>query len=303
MTEDACIIETRALQKWYGGIHAVHDLHLQVRTGDVYGVLGPNGSGKSTLLRLLLGLVRPDAGTIRLFGLPLATHHNRILRRVGALIDRPDFYEYLSAYRNLALLSRLSGLRLQRQQIMASLERVGLAARAHTKVKTFSQGMRQRLGIAQALLHDPELLILDEPTNGLDPQGVADVRALLLHLNQEQGKTVLLSSHLLQEIEWMATRVLVLRQGHTIVEGTVHDLLGRTNARVRLVVDEPQVARRILEDITEEVQVLEANNGHFLLSMALDQVPVLNCHLVKAGVMVRALVPMRSLEAYFLSIT
>jgi ABC-2 type transport system ATP-binding protein len=303
MTEDACIIETRALQKWYGGIHAVHDLHLQVRTGDVYGVLGPNGSGKSTLLRLLLGLVRPDAGTIRLFGLPLATHHNRILRRVGALIDRPDFYEYLSAYRNLALLSRLSGLRLQRQQIMASLERVGLAARAHTKVKTFSQGMRQRLGIAQALLHDPELLILDEPTNGLDPQGVADVRALLLHLNQEQGKTVLLSSHLLQEIEWMATRVLVLRQGHTIVEGTVHDLLGRANARVRLVVDEPQVARRILEDITEEVQVLEANNGHFLLSMALDQVPVLNCHLVKAGVMVRALVPMRSLEAYFLSIT
>jgi ABC-2 type transport system ATP-binding protein len=303
MTEDACIIETWALQKWYGGIRAVHDLHLQVKAGDVYGVLGPNGSGKSTLLRLLLGLVRPDAGTIRLFGLPLATHHNRILCRVGALIDKPDFYEYLSAYRNLVLLSRLSGLRLERQQIMASLEQVGLAARAHSKVKTFSQGMRQRLGIAQALLHDPELLILDEPTNGLDPQGVADVRALLLRLNQEQGKTVLLSSHLLQEIEWMATRVLVLRQGHTVVEGAVYDLLGRANARVRLVVDEPQIARRILEDITEEVQVLEANNGHFLLSMALDQVPVLNCHLVEAGVMVRALTPMRSLEAYFLSIT
>src|SRR5215510_11499707 len=256
MSDNACIIETRALQKWYGSIHAVHDLHLQVRVGNVYGVLGPNGSGKSTLLRLLLGLVRPDAGTITLFGLSLATHRDRILRRVGALIEKPDFYEYLSAYHNLALLSRLSGLRLHRQQIMASLEQAGLAARAHSKVKTFSQGMRQRLGIAQALLHDPELLILDEPTNGLDPQGVADVRALLLHLNQEQGKTVLLSSHLLQEIEWMATRVLVLRQGHTIVEGTVHDLLGRANARVRLVVDEPQIARRILEDITEEVQVL-----------------------------------------------
>ena len=122
MSENACIIETCALQKWYGSIHAVNDLHLQVRAGSVYGILGPNGSGKSTLLRLLLGLVRPDAGTITLFGLPLATHRDRILRRVGALIEKPDFYEYLSAYHNLALLSRLSGLRLPRQQIMGSLE-------------------------------------------------------------------------------------------------------------------------------------------------------------------------------------
>jgi ABC-2 type transport system ATP-binding protein len=303
MSDNACIIETCALQKWYGSIHAVNDLHLQVRAGNVYGILGPNGSGKSTLLRLLLGLVRPDAGAITLFGLPLATHRDRILRRVGALIDKPDFYDYLSAYRNLALLSRLSGLRLHRQLIMGSLEQVGLAARAHSKVKTFSQGMRQRLGIAQALLHDPELLILDEPTNGLDPQGVADVRALIVHLNQEQGKTVLLSSHLLHEIERVATHVLVLHQGHTVVAGAVHDLLECAEARVQLLVDEPQVTRRILEDSMEKVQVLEANNGYFVLSMALDQVPLLNRHLVGAGVTVRALMPMRSLEAYFLSIT
>jgi ABC-2 type transport system ATP-binding protein len=303
MSENACIIETWALQKWYGSIHAVNDLHLQVRAGNVYGILGPNGSGKSTLLRLLLGLVRPDVGTITLFGLPLATHRDRILRRVGALIEKPDFYEYLSAYHNLALLSRLAGLRLQRQQIMGSLEQAGLAARAYSKVKTFSQGMRQRLGIAQALLHDPELLILDEPTNGLDPQGVADVRALIVRLNQEQGKTVLLSSHLLHEIERVATHVLVLHQGHTVVEGAVHDLLECSNARVQLLVDEPQVTRRILEDLMEKVQVLEANNGHFVLAMAWDQVPLLNRHLVGAGVTVRALMPMRSLEAYFLSIT
>ena len=303
MSDNACIIETRALQKWYGSIHAVHDLHLQVRVGNVYGILGPNGSGKSTLLRLLLGLVRPDAGAITLFGLALATHRDRILRRVGALIEKPDFYEYLSAYHNLALLSRLSGLRLHRQQIMGSLEQAGLAARAHSKVKTFSQGMRQRLGIAQALLHDPELLILDEPTNGLDPQGVADMRALIVRLNQEQGKTVLLSSHLLHEIERVATHVLVLHQGHTVVAGAVHDLLEYAKARVQLLVDEPQVTRRILEESMETVQVLEANNGHFVLSMTLDQVPLLNRHLVGAGVTVRALMPMRSLEAYFLSIT
>jgi len=303
MSADACIIETRALQKWYGGIRAVHDLHLQVRAGTVYGVLGPNGSGKSTLLRLLLGLVRPDAGTITLFGLPLATHRDRILRRIGALIEKPDFYEYLSAYHNLALLGRLSGLRLERQQIMASLEQAGLAARAHSRVKTFSQGMRQRLGIAQALLHDPELLILDEPTNGLDPQGVADVRALIGRLNREQGKTVLLSSHLLHEIEVVATHVLVLHQGQTVVAGAVHDLLECSQTRVQLLVDEPQVTHRILEETMEKVHVLEAHNGHFVLAMALEQVPLLNRHLVRAGVTVRALVPMRSLEAYFLSIT
>jgi ABC-type multidrug transport system ATPase subunit len=200
-------------------------------------------------------------------------------------------------------LGRLSGLRLDRQQIMASLDQAGLAARAHSKVKTFSQGMRQRLGIAQALLHDPELLILDEPTNGLDPQGVADVRALIVRLNQEHGKTVLLSSHLLQEIEVVATHVVVLHQGQTVVEGAVYDLLQCAQVRVRLLVDEPQVTRRILAEIMETVQVLEENNGHFVLSMSVEQVPLLNRHLVGAGVTVRALVPMRSLEAYFLSIT
>ena len=303
MTAPACIIETQGLRKRYGGIVAVHDLHLQVRAGDICGLLGPNGSGKSTTLRLLLGLVRPDAGTIRLFGLSLATHHTRILRHVGALIDKPEFYDYLSAYHNLALLGRLSGIRPEHQRLMASLEQVGLATRAHSKVKTFSQGMRQRLGIAQALLHDPDLLILDEPTSGLDPQGVADVRALILRLNQEQGKTVLLSSHLLQEIERVATHVLVLHQGHTVVAGAMGDLLKRYHARVRLLVDEPQAARRIIEDTPEAVQILEADNGNFILSMALERVPVLNRHLVKAGVTVRAITPLRSLEAYFLSIT
>src|SRR4029450_11321928 len=279
MSENTCIIETCALQKWYGSIHAVNDLHLQVRAGNVYGILGPNGSGKSTLLRLLPGLVRPDVGTIPLFGLPLATHRDRILRRVGALIEKPDFYEYLSAYHNLALLSRLAGLRLQRQQIMGSLEQAGLAARAYSKVKTFSQGMRQRLGIAQALLHDPELLILDETTNGLDPQGVADVRALIVRLNQEHGKTVLLASHLLHELELVASHVLVLHQGQTVVAGAVHDLLQCAQVQVRLLVDEPQTARQLLEETMETVQVLEANNGHFVLSMAVDQVPLLTGHL------------------------
>jgi ABC-2 type transport system ATP-binding protein len=186
---------------------------------------------------------------------------------------------------------------------MTSLEQAGLATRAFSKVKTFSQGMRQRLGIAQALLHDPELLILDEPTNGLDPQGVADVRTLILRLNQERGKTVLLSSHLLQEIERMATHVLVLDRGRTVVTGAVHDLLERDNARVRLHVDEPERVRRLLENPEQDIQVLQAHHGDFLLAMALDQVPHLNRQLVQAGVTVRAITPIRSLEDYFLRIT
>jgi ABC-type multidrug transport system ATPase subunit len=303
MIANAFVIETEALHKRYGGIVAVNDLNLQVRAGDIYGVLGPNGSGKSTTLRLLLGLVRPDAGAIRMFGLPFAEHYHDILHRVGALIDKPDFYEYLSAYHNLALLSRLSGLRPERQHLMASLEQVGLATRAYSKVKTFSQGMRQRLGLAQALLHDPELLILDEPTNGLDPQGVADVRTLVLRLNRERGKTVLLSSHLLQEIERMATHVLVLHQGRTVIAGAVNDLLGRDHTRVRLHVDEPEMTRRILEERTQGVQVLEVHDGELLLAMALEQVPRLNRALVQAGVTVRVITPTRSLEDYFLRLT
>jgi ABC-type multidrug transport system ATPase subunit len=303
MTGSSFVIETRGLYKRYGSIAAVNDLNLQVRAGDIYGVLGPNGSGKSTTLRLLLGLVRPDAGGIWMFGLPFAKHHQTILSRIGALIDKPDFYDYLSAYHNLALLSRLSGLRPDRQRLMASLEQVGLAPRAYSKVGTFSQGMRQRLGIAQALLHDPELLILDEPTNGLDPQGVADVRALILRLNHEQGKTILLSSHMLQEIERIATHVLVLHEGRIVVAGTVKDLLGYDRARVQLQVDEPEAARRILEAPDQSIQILKADDGDFLLAMSLDQVPRLNRHLVQAGVTVRALSPVRTLEEYFLHMT
>ena len=177
------IISVDHLSKKFNNILAVDGLSFTVNAGDVYGFLGQNGAGKSTTIRMLLTLIRPTEGEISIFGKNLNTHRGEILSRVGAVIEKPDLYKYLSAYENLSLFARMSGKRISKKQLTDQLEMVGLGDRACDKVKTFSQGMKQRLGIAVALVHDPRLIILDEPTNGLDPQGIADMRNLILHLS------------------------------------------------------------------------------------------------------------------------
>ena len=191
------IIQVKGLTKSFKNLTAVNDLSFSVREGDVYGFLGQNGAGKSTTIRMLLTLIEPTAGSIDLFGLSLNSYRTEILRQVGAVIEKPDVYKYLSAIDNLQLFARLSGLKPTHLQLMQQLEMVGLASRAKDIVKTFSQGMKQRLGIAVALIHNPKLIILDEPTNGLDPQGIADIRNLIRHLSKDLNKTILVSSHLL----------------------------------------------------------------------------------------------------------
>src|SRR5688572_15873467 len=203
------VIRVRNLFKSYGNIKALNDLSFTVTKGEVYGFLGQNGAGKSTTIRILLSLVRPTSGEVEVFGMNIRTHRKEILKNTGAIIERPDLYKYLSAYENVSIFSRLSGARNSRKRIMEQLELVGLAERSGSKVKTFSQGMKQRLGLAVALIHNPELVILDEPTNGLDPQGIADVRNLILHLSRNLGKTVFVSSHLLNEMEMIADRMLI----------------------------------------------------------------------------------------------
>ena len=220
------VIEVRGLCKSYGNVHAVNGLDITVNRGDVYGFLGPNGAGKSTTIRMLVSLVRPTSGTISIFGKPLSQHRDTILSRVGCIVERPDFYNYLTARRNLELLGMLSGASVTKDATMQILELVGLAARAESKVKTFSHGMKQRLGIAQALLHDPDLIILDEPTTGLDPHGMIDVRNIIVSLARDHGKTVVLSSHLLSEVEQTANRMVIINKGKVLVEGAVADLLG-----------------------------------------------------------------------------
>ncbi|HZZ74902.1 MAG TPA: ABC transporter ATP-binding protein, partial [Puia sp.] len=218
------------------------DLSFSVEEGDVYGLLGQNGAGKSTTIRMLLTLVRPTTGQIKIFGLDLNKERKKILSQVGAVIEKPDLYKYLTAYENLSLFARMSGLSSSKKELNAQLEMVGLGGRETDAVKTYSQGMKQRLGIAVALIHNPRLIVLDEPTNGLDPQGIADVRNLILHLSRHLHKTVIVSSHLLNEIEQISNRMLIIDEGKKIVEGTVESLMDPSKTVVEVTIDDPIVA-------------------------------------------------------------
>src|SRR5919197_5400630 len=223
------VIETRALTKRYGeAIVAVDALDLRVRRGEVYGFLGPNGAGKTTTLRMLLGLVRPTAGDAAVLG--AAPGSPAALARIGALVEAPGLYPYLSGRDNLRVLAGHAGAPPER--VDAVLAEVGLADRAGDRAATYSMGMKQRLGVAAALLKDPELLILDEPTNGLDPAGMAEMRELIRSLGRD-GRTVLLSSHLMGEVEQVCDRVGVIRAGALVAEGTVDELRGQAGLRVR----------------------------------------------------------------------
>ena len=227
ISEHEAIISTQDLTKHFGKLVAVDHLNLELRRGDVFGFLGPNGSGKTTTIRMLLGLLRPTSGTIHLFGLDNTTDLQKILPRVGAIIEAPVYYSYLSGYDNLLVVALNSGMKhnLQtRRRIDEVLEMVNLSQRARDRVAKYSLGMKQRLAIGMALLTDPELVLLDEPTNGLDPMGVHEIRQLILRL-AASGKTVLLSSHILYEVQQVCNRVAILQKGHMLKQGEVRELL------------------------------------------------------------------------------
>ncbi len=301
MTGDI-ILQTKNLSKQYKRRWAVRNLNLEVQRGDVFGFLGPNGAGKSTTIRMLLSLVKPTTGDIELFGHQLSKHRERALRSVGGIVEKPDFYLYLTALKNLEIVGALNG-GTTRTRISEVLELVGLKERALDKVKTYSHGMKQRLGIAQALLSDPELVILDEPTSGLDPQGMREVRELILHLSRDQQKTIFLSSHLLNEIEMVATRMAVINHGELVVQGDVGTLLSKGENYVVVKGSPLPAVRRVLKAQKKIVQKFQERNGAFEITMKFNDVPLLNRSLVRGGVKVEALVPRRSLEDYFLSIT
>jgi ABC-type multidrug transport system ATPase subunit len=295
--DDGLVIETRGLGKRYDErIVAVDKLSLRVRRGEVYGFLGPNGAGKTTTLRMLLGLVRPTSGSALVLGAPPGSPES--LARVGALIESPTFYPFLSGSDNLRVLARYSGA--PEARIEAVLGEVDLATRARDRFETYSLGMKQRLGIAGALLKDPELLILDEPTNGMDPAGMAEMRGFIRSLGQGR-RTVLLSSHLMNEVEQVSDRVGVISKGELVREGTVDELRGRESLWVRA---EPrEKAERVLGTVRGLEQVARLDGG---LRIAADPAaaPSINRALVEAGIAVAELRPERdSLEKIFLELT
>jgi ABC-type multidrug transport system ATPase subunit len=292
------VVETHGLTKRYGtGLTAVDALDLNVYRGEVYGFLGPNGAGKTTTLRMLLGLIRPTSGTAAVVG--AAPGSPASLIKVGAIVETPAFYPYMTGYDNLRLLATYCGVAASR--VDATLAEVDLTPRAHHKFSTYSLGMKQRLGIAAALLKEPELLILDEPTNGLDPQGMADVRNLIIELGKGE-RTVLISSHLLGEVELMCTRVGVIRKGKIVAEGTVDQLRGAATLTVRGTPIETTKALLIKEVGADNVTAL--GDSGFSLVVDLQRTAAINQHLVQAGVAVTELhADERSLEDVFMELT
>ena len=295
------VINVFNLSKQFSEIKAVDDLSFTVNEGDIYGFLGENGAGKSTTIRILLTLVKPTSGSVRIFGKDLFNHRREILRQTGALIEKPDLYTYLSAYHNLSIFAKMSGLRVGRKGLMNQLELVGLAERAHSRVSDFSQGMKQRLGIAVALVHDPRLIILDEPTNGLDPQGIADIRNLILHLSRDKGKTIIISSHLLNEIELVANRMLIIHKGKKMAEGFVGELLDPARTIVKIEVADPKGTLEKLDKGIWQNASLSGNKISLVINK--NEIPRLTADLVNMQAEVMSIIPQHSLENYFLSLT
>jgi ABC-type multidrug transport system ATPase subunit len=290
------IVVTTGLTKRYGDRLAVDNVSLTVRRGEVYGFLGPNGAGKTTTLRMLLGLVTPTAGTVSVLGHPPGDP--RGLARVGALVEGPGFYPYLSGRDNLRVLARYTGRTAA--EVAAALELVDLSDRAGDRFKSYSLGMKQRLGVAAALLGEPELLVLDEPTNGLDPAGMADMRALIRSL-ADGGQSVLLSSHLLGEVEQICDRVGVISAGTLLTESTVADLRGRASVLVRA---EPLPAARQVAAGAVGAAAVSTVDGTLRLAVDAARTGEIVRALVEAGVTVSEVRPQgRTLEDVFFELT
>lgn len=296
------LIDVKGLTKIFKEITAVDNLSFSVPKGEVYGFLGQNGAGKSTTIRMLLTLIRPTSGNISVLGKDLFHHRKEILKQVGAIIEKPDMYKYLTGLENISIMAKLSGVRVTKQELIKQLDRVGLAERANSKVKTFSQGMKQRLGIACALVHNPQLIILDEPTNGLDPQGIADVRNLILSLSKDEGKTVFVSSHLLSEIEVIADSMLIIDKGKKVAEGKVSELLNPSDTLVQLETANDEETKTFLRN-TQWNEHLQNQTKDIVLKMHRADVAELNKQLVNQGINVYSLRAKHSLEDYFLSLT
>ncbi len=297
------IIQVKELTKNFGEINAVNHLSFSVGEGQVYGFLGQNGAGKSTTIRMLLTLIKPTSGSIEMFGLDLQKHRKEILKRTGAIIEKPDLYKYLTALENLRIFAVMSGIKMTDKKLMDQLAMVGLANRAKSKVKTYSQGMKQRLGIATALIHDPDLIILDEPTNGLDPQGIADIRNLIKQLSIERKKTLLISSHLLSEIELIADSMIIIDKGKKLVEGTVNELFDPSETIIELQTTDDISAYEKIKQTALHTYLYKKRPGGILLKLHRNQVPKTMKEIVGMDINVISFSSKHSLEDYFLSLT
>ncbi len=298
------ILQTESLTKKYQRRLAVDSLSLSVERGDIFGFLGQDGAGKSTVIRMALGLVRPTRGRVKLFGQDMAKHPLRALGRVGAIVEAPAFYENFSGWDNLRIFAAMSGGASQKQ-IEETLELVGLPTRGRDPVRTYSHGMRQRLGIAQALLPHPEFIVLDEPTDGLDPQGIHEVRLLLPRLQTERGLTIMLSSHLLHEVERVCNRVAIIDEGRLLYQGAIEKLIAKERL-VKITAEPFEEAYELLTRDAMHSGLSVSRNGSRSLYVRMpdEQIPRVNALLVVNNIRVRELSSQQAtLEEVFLNLT
>lgn len=300
MPEHPMVARINNLVKNYGAFRAVDHLSLNIEQGDVFGFLGPNGAGKSTTIRTILGLISPNAGEISMFGMPHGTPPWQYLHRIGALVEKADFYPYLNARQTLRQLGSLQPEPASASRIDEILDITGLTGRDKKAVKTFSQGMKQRLGIAQALLHNPDFLILDEPTNGLDPQGVIDIRNLIISLNRDHGKTILVSSHILSEIEIISNKMAIINKGKCMVQGSVKDLLLSRDLKVTFEFAEPP--GEAIENLMGKEKIISLDKQKLVCHMKQDEIPGLTKIMVERGVKIKGIMNIRALEDLYLSL-
>lgn len=297
------IIEIKNLHKSFGDFKALDGLNLTVRRGEIFGFLGSNGAGKSTTIRCMLALIRPDAGEIWFNGTRIEPNQKEFLRQVGCIIEKPDFYTSLSALNNLEISARMYGIKPKKQEMLDLIDLVGLSGRERQSVKTYSQGMKQRLGIAQALLHQPELIILDEPTNGLDPKGMIDLRNILLQLKTTLHKTVIISSHILSEIELIADSFGIIDRGKTILQGNTSDWLSEKNMLLTVETDRGPEMLQLLLQTGREVTASGPNGNTLTIKTDRDMIPQIHRELAASGLPVYSMYPRKKLEDLFLNLT
>ena len=296
------IIEIGNLTKKYDTVTALDDLSLTVNQGEIYGLLGPNGSGKSTTMRCLLSLVKPTAGSIKLFEKELNSNRREVLSKIGYLIEKPDFYGYLSAKRNLQLLAAYCEKSISNARIDQVLEQVGLKGREKDTVKTYSHGMKQRLGLAQVIMHEPQLVILDEPNTGLDPLGIIELREFIKQLKSE-GKTVILSSHILNEIELIADRMVIINKGKVVLTGAVDELLHQGDLQVRFDILETKKAMQLISESIWKIKLSSIEEQHLSFVLAYSEIALLNQFFNQNGVLVSGIVHRRRLEELYMKMT
>ena len=294
------ILKVESLEKYYGDFHALKGVDMEVSRGEIFGLLGPNGAGKTTMLRMLVGLIKPNSGTVTYFENLNLSELGKVLPRIGCIIEEPKFYPYLSGLTNLKVAASYFPNQITDQRISDMIELVGLSGREKDRVSTYSQGMRQRLGIAQAMLNDPDLIFLDEPTNGLDPKGIIELRQLIIRLKEEFGKTVIISSHILSEIEEMADSMAIINKGVCVSQGSVSELLSKNVVTVSVETDDQEAAFATL--VALQFNPSKEQNT-LVFQSELDDIPKVVEKLMSTGRKIVRLDHKRKLEDYFLKLT